>query len=162
MARPYHRRMPEPTLQDLTDRVDDLARVAGRQAESLARLADEAKARAARDRAGADVPLLADLFALWSDATACAGTARSRRERDAFGAVAAGLERLLVGRGGALVAPAVGDAFDAATMDAAEVRGTDDPGLDRAVAAVLTQGLRVAGGRSVRPARVAVWRHRPA
>jgi molecular chaperone GrpE len=161
-VRPYDRRVPEPTLQDLTDRVEDLARVAGRQADSLARLADEAKARAARDRAGADVPLLADLFALRSDAAACAGTGRTRRERDAFGAVAAGLERLLVGRGGALVVPAVGDAFDPATMEAAEVRATEDPALDRLVAAVLTDGLRVAGGRSVRAARVAVWRHRPA
>ncbi len=37
---------------------------------------------------------------------------------------------------------------------------TDDAALDRTVAALLEPGLEV-GGRSVRPARVAVHRHRP-
>ena len=158
--------MHDPTqsqdaLAGLAERVEDLARVAGRQAGTLERLADEARAREARDRAGADVPLLVDLFALHADAAACAATARTKRERAAFEAVAGGLERLIAGRGGALVLPAIGEPFDAATMHAAEMRPATGPEPDRCVAAVLAPGLRlVALGRTVRPARVAVWRHK--
>lgn len=143
--------MGEVTLQDVADRVDDVARVLARQAVTLDRLGDP------RAAAGPDVPLLVELHALRGDALACAGTARSRRERDAFAALAAGLERLLVGRGGAVVAPAVGAAFDARTMEAAEIAATDDAAADRTVAALLEPGLSV-GPRSVRAARVTVWR----
>ncbi len=62
-----------------------------------------------------------------------------------------------MGRGGAVVAPAAGDPFSGASMEAAEIVGTDDAALDRTVAAVLDEGLQV-GARSVRPARVAVLR----
>ena len=142
--------MPDPTLQDIADRIDDVARLVSRQAATLGSLAD---ARAA----GPDVPLLVDLLALHTDTRRCAATARSRRERAAFEAVAAGLVRLLAGRGGAVVTPAVGEPFTGVTMEAAETVPTDDPALDRTVAAVLDPGLLVAG-RSVRPARVAVHR----
>ncbi len=90
----------------------------------------------------------------------CAATARTRRERAAFTAIAAGLERLLVGRGGSVVEPAVGEAFSGTRMEAVEVVATDDPARDRTVAGLLAPGLTV-GGRSVRPARVAVYRHTP-
>lgn len=146
---------------DLSERLDDLTRVLTRQAATLDRLAEEARGREAKDRAGADLSLLADLFALYSDAAACAATARTHRERTAFESVAGGLERLIVGRGGQLVSPAEGDEFDPGAMDTAEVRPTQDPAQDRLVAAVLTPGLRLAAlGRTVRPARVAVHRHR--
>jgi molecular chaperone GrpE len=140
--------VPEPSLQDVADRIDDVARLVTRQGVTLGVLAD---ARAG----GPDVPLLVDLLALYGDASRCASTARSRRERSAFEAIAAGLERLVAGRGGAMVSPAPGEPFTGATMEAAETVPTDDPALDRTVAAVLEPGLLVAG-RSVRPARVAV------
>jgi len=150
-------------LRDLVDRVDNLARVLTRQTAAIERLTDDARTRAARERAGADVGLLVELLALRGDATACAATARSRRERVAFAAVASGLERLLVGHGGALVEPAPEDPFDALAMEAAAVVGPDDPALDRTVEEVLEPGLRlVEADRSVRPARVVVRRHRPA
>lgn len=142
-----------PSLQDVSDRIDDVARLLTRQSAAIAALAD------APATTGPDVALLVDLHALCRDALACAATARSRRERAAFTAVAAGLERLVVGRGGVLVAPAPGTAFDGAHMEAVEVLATDDPGRDRTVAALLEPGLD-AGGRSVRPARVAVHRAR--
>jgi molecular chaperone GrpE len=131
--------------------LDDLTRLVRRQGATLGELAD------AKAAAGPDVPLLVELHALRRDALACADTARSRRERAAFTAMAGSLERLLVGRGGEIVAPAPGEAFSAATMEAAEIVPTDDSALDRTVAALLEPGLR-AGGRSVRPARVAVHR----
>jgi molecular chaperone GrpE len=143
------------TLGDIADKIDDVARLLGRQGATLGAIAD---ARAAG--AGPDLPLLVELHALRVDALRCAGTARSRRERSAFEALAAGLERLLAGRGGAAVAPAAGEPFSGSTMEAAEVVATDDPDLDRTVARLLEPGL-LAGGRSVRPARVAVHRHRP-
>lgn len=154
--------MPDDSAYaDLAERLDDLTRAVTRQAATLEKLADDARAREAKERAGADVPLLVDLLALHGDAAACAATARTRRERDAFTAVAAGLARLIVGRGGELVVPPPGAEFDAASMEAAEVRPTDDPALDRVVAAVLAPGLRlIVLGRTVRPARVAVHRHR--
>ncbi|WP_219413661.1 nucleotide exchange factor GrpE [Pseudonocardia nigra] len=145
--------LQDPSLQDIADKVDDLTRLVNRQAATLGRLAD------ARATAGPDVPLLVELHALRSDAVRCAATARSRRERSAFEAVAGGLERLLAGRGGTVVAPQPGESFSGATMEAAEVVPTEDPAQDRTVAALLEAGLQ-AGGRSVRPARVAVHRHR--
>jgi molecular chaperone GrpE len=144
--------VPEPTLQDIADRIDDVGRLVSRQAATLGSLAD---ARAT----GPDVPLLVELLALCSDTRRCAATARSRRERAAFEAIAAGLERLLAGRGGTIVTPAPGDPFTGATMEAAEVVATHVAGADRTVAVVLAPGLEV-GGRSVRPARVAVHRVR--
>jgi molecular chaperone GrpE len=143
----------DPSLQDLADKVDDLSRLVTRQSAALARLAEGGT------RAGPDVPLLVELHALRSDALACAATTRTRKERAAFEAIAAGLERLLAGRGGALVSPRPGHPFSAATMEAAEVLTTDDATLDRTVAALLEPGLEV-DGRSVRPARVSVHRLR--
>jgi molecular chaperone GrpE len=150
--------MPEPTLTDLADKVDDLARMLSRQAAALGSLSDAAGASAAPD-----LPLLVELHALRNDAVSCAATARTRRERAAFTAIAAGLERLVVGRGGSVVEPAVGEAFSGTRMEAVEVVevvATDDPDRDRTVAGLLAPGLTV-GGRSVRPARVAVHRNRP-
>lgn len=146
-----------PSLQDVSDKIDDVARLLTRQSAAIAALADAPAATGAGGKV--DVALLVDLHALCRDALACAATARSRRERAAFTAVAAGLERLVVGRGGALVSPAPGAAFDGAHMEAAEVVATDDPAQDRTVAALLEPGLDAAG-RSVRPARVAVHRAR--
>jgi molecular chaperone GrpE len=142
-----------PTLQDVSDKLDDVARALARQAAVLAALSDAPAA------AGPDVALLVDLHALRLDTLACAATARSRRERAAFEAVAAGLERLAAGRGGTVLAPAPGEPFDGATMEAAEVVAAPDPAADRTVAALLAPGL-AAGGRCVRPARVAVHRAR--
>lgn len=105
----------------------------------------------------ADVPLLVELHALRVDALACAATADSERERAAFTAMASGLARLIVGRGGAVVAPGAGAPFDGRTMEAAEVTPTDDAAADRTVAALLEPGLCV-GPRSVRPARVVVFK----
>lgn len=151
---------PEPSLQDLADAVVDVGRLVARQAASIDRLVDDSRAAAARARVGADVPLLVDLLALHRDASACAATARSRREREAFGAVASGIERLIEGRGGRLVTPATGTAFDAVSMEAVEVVTTDDASRDRTVASLLEPGLVIAdAGRSVRPARVAVHRY---
>lgn len=151
--------MSEPSPQDLLDAVSDLGRIVARQGASVDRLVDDSRAAAARSRAGADVSLVVDLFALHSDAAACASTARSRRERTAFEALASGLERLITGRGAALVMPLPGTDFDAVTMEAAEVVSTDDPTLDRSIESVLEPGLwLVEIGRSVRPARVVVRR----
>lgn len=145
--------MSEVTLQDLADRVDDLARVLARQGVTLGALGE------ARAEAGPDVSLLVELHALRVDALACAATARSRRERDAFAATAAGLERLIAGRGGAVVAPLPGTVFDARTMTAVQVLPTADAAADRTVGTLLEPGLAV-GPRSIRPARVAVYRCR--
>ncbi|MET7774026.1 nucleotide exchange factor GrpE [Nocardia sp. NPDC005366] len=144
---------------EIIERIDDLTRVVARQAATIERLADDAKARAQRERHGADLPLVIELFALLGDTTACAGTAETPRERAAFEAVAARIERLLTGRGGILVAPGVGDAFDALTMEAADVVRTDVPDADRTVASLIQPGLSIPG-RSVRPARVVVRQYR--
>ncbi|WP_245721132.1 hypothetical protein [Nocardia pseudovaccinii] len=146
------------SLAHLAERIEDLTRVVARQAITIERLADEAKARDRRDRAGADLPLVLELFALHTDTTACAHTAESPRERTAFDAVASRIERLIVGRGGTLVTPRTDDAFDSLTMEAADVAKTDDPALDRTVESVVRTGLTVSG-RSVRPAGVVVRRH---
>lgn len=148
------------SLRDLADRIADLTRVVTRQAGTIDELLEDNRARAARDRAGADAPLLVDLLGLRSDAAACAATARTRRERSAFSALAAGLDRLIAGRGGQVVEPTPGTAFDAAQMDAVEVAKTDDRALDRTVADVVEPGLRLTdSGRCLRPARVVVHRH---
>jgi molecular chaperone GrpE len=144
--------MGEVTLQDVADRVEDVARALADQAATLDALG-QAKADPAPD-----LPLLVELHALRVDALACAGTAASERERDAFTAMAAGLARLIVGRGGTLVAPDPGAPFDARTMEAAQVTPTDNAAADRTVVALLEPGLSV-GPRSVRPARVVVHRH---
>ncbi|WP_067854541.1 nucleotide exchange factor GrpE [Nocardia shimofusensis] len=149
------------SLATLTERIDDLTRIVARQAATIERLADEAKARDRRSRAGADLPLVVDLFALYGDAVACAQTAASDDDRAAFTALAVRLERLLTGRGAALVRPAPDSVFDSRTMEATDVVDTDDPDADRTVATLLAPGLQ-AGDRSVRPASVVVRRHRPA
>lgn len=143
--------MDGPSLQDLADKLDDVARLVTRQGATLGELTDS------RAATGPDIPLLVELHSLRLDALACADTARSRRERAAFTALAGGLERLLVGRGGTVVTPAPDVPFSGATMEAAEVVATDDPDLDRTVAEVLEPGL-TASGRSIRPARVSVYR----
>ncbi|WP_067549221.1 nucleotide exchange factor GrpE [Nocardia crassostreae] len=148
-------------LGQITERIDDLARVLTRQAGTLERLADDAKARAQRERAGADVPLVVELFALYNDARSFAATAASEAERAAFDAFAARVERLLTGRGGQLVDPAPGSKFDALTMEAADVAAAADPSQDRTVAEVIAPGLSAAG-RSLRPAKVIVRRYREA
>jgi molecular chaperone GrpE len=147
--------MAEPTLVDIADKVDDVARMLARQAATLSALTD-----AGPTESGPDLPLLVELHTLRSDALRCAATARSRRERSAFDAIAAGLGRLLAGRGGVVVEPAVGEPFSGSSMEVAQVLSTDDADLDRTVAELLEPGLRV-GTRSVRPARVVVHRHRP-
>ena len=147
----YVEGVAEPSLQEIADKVDDVARLLTRQSVTLGGIAD------AREQAGPDVPLLVELHALRADALTCAATARTRRERAAFTALAGGLERLLVGRGGVVVAPAVGAEFSGASMEAAEIVPTADAALDRTVAAVVEEGLQ-AGTRSVRPARVQVYR----
>lgn len=83
-----------PVTDHLTERVlervDDLARVIARQAGTIERLVDEAKARAQRERAGADLPLVVELFALYGDARTLADTAGSETERAAFETFAGG------------------------------------------------------------------------
>jgi molecular chaperone GrpE len=145
----------DKVLGDIADKLDDVARLLARQGRTLGAIAD---AGAADGRP--DLALLVELHALRVDALRCAETARSRRERGGFDALAAGLDRLLVGRGGTPVSPAAGEPFSGSTMEAVEVLPTADPELDRTVARLLEPGL-LAGGRSVRPARVAVHRHRP-
>ncbi|MEV2219730.1 hypothetical protein AB0E01_07620 [Nocardia vinacea] len=152
-----HENLTDP-LAHLAERIEDLTRLIARQATTIDRLADEAKARDRRDRSGADLPLVLELFALHADSTACAATAESPRERAAFEAVATRIERLIVGRGGTLVTPRPDEAFDSLTMEAADVAKTDDPALDRTVESVVQTGLTVSG-RSVRPAGVVVRRH---
>lgn len=142
----------------LAERVEDLARILARQAGTLEGLADAERAREARDRLGADLPLVVELFALLGDVGACAGTAESARERDAFEAIAARVERLLTGRGGTVVTPALGEPFDPGVMEAADVVDAATEDEDRTVAEVLAPGLSVPG-RSVRPARVVVRRY---
>src|SRR5690606_33006486 len=91
-------------LSRLSEHIEDLSRVVARQAATIERLADEAKARDRRERAGADLPLVTELFALHGDTVTCAHTAESDRDRDAFTALATRVERLLTGRGATLVA----------------------------------------------------------
>lgn len=146
-----------PAVASINERVEDLARVIARQAGTIERLADDAKARAQRERAGADVPLLVELFALHGDARTCAATAQSDTERAAFDAFAARVERLVAGRGGRIVEPAPGTAFDALTMEAMDVTAAVTATEDRTVAAVIEPGLAVAE-RLLRTAKVVVRR----
>ena len=139
-------------MRDLADKVDDLSRLVARQSGTLGQLAD------ARRRPGLDLSLLVDLHGLRADALAAADATRSGRERTAFESIAAGLERLLAGRGAKLVVPRSGHPFSAATMEAAEEVPCADTSLDRTVAVLLEPGLE-ADGRTVRPARVAVHRY---
>ncbi len=147
--------MTDPTLADIADKIDDVSRMLARQSTTLGELADPQGRTTAPD-----VPLLVELHALRVDALACAATARSRRERAAFEATAAGLERLMNGRGGQVVAPRPGEPFSSATMEAVEVVATTDAAEDRTVAALSAPGLEV-GGRGIRPAQVTVHRHQP-
>ncbi|MGW0249364.1 nucleotide exchange factor GrpE [Nocardia goodfellowii] len=170
---PIRRARPEPeataaqsdpvqqTLTRLVEQVGDLSRVIARQAATIERLTDDAKSRAQQDRAGADLPMIVELFALHNDAATCASTAESDRERDGFAAIATRVERLLAGRGALLVTPQPDDAFDPRTMEASAVAPTADPAADRTVDAVIQPGLSVAD-RSIRPASVVVRRHRDA
>lgn len=151
--------MSTPTPQELLDAVVDLGRIVTRQGATIDRLVDDSRATAARARAGGDVPLLVELHAMYLDAARFAGTSRAKRERAAFEAFAASVERLIAGRAGALVAPSAGAPFDALDMEAVEVVPTADEALDRTVAALLAPGLKLAEtGRTVRPARVCVSR----
>lgn len=142
-------------LEQLREQLSDLALVVARQTRTIERLVDAAKSPPAT--AVADVPLLVDLFALHTDAATCAVSA-SEADRPAFELLRAGLERLIVGRGGAVVAPPPGADFDARIMEAVDVRTVDDAAADRTVAELLRPGLLV-GDRSVRPAAVVVHRH---
>lgn len=144
--------MADPSIGDLADKVDDLSRLIGRQSGLLLELSD------ARRRRGPDTALLVELHALRADAHAAASATRSARERGAFEAIADGLERLLAGRGGVLVAPRPGHPFSTATMEATQEVACADAALDRTVAALLAPGLE-ADGRTVRPARVVVNRY---
>ncbi|MFQ6398212.1 nucleotide exchange factor GrpE [Nocardia sp. KC 131] len=149
---------PGTTLDHLAERIEDLSRVIARQAATIERMVDSAKTRAEQDRAGADLPLVVELFALHADTAACAATAQSRREREAFDAITTRVERLIVGRGGSLVAPRPDAPFDALTMEAADVAKTDDPAADRTIDSLVQPGL-IVSGRSLRPATVVVRRY---
>lgn len=142
-------------LRSLDEQVSDLARVIARQAQTIERLVDADAKRAAA--ATADLPLLVELLALYSDAAACAEGADGETDRAAFTALRDGLDRLIAGRGGLVVVPRVGDAFDVATMDAVDTVPTEGDAQSRTVAQLLRPGLRV-GERSVRPAAVVVYR----
>lgn len=163
---------PAPAAPDHTDVelprtaeiLDDLTRTIARQQATIERLVDGVRRLESTGRSGADVPLLVDLSAIRSDAIGCARTAQSERERTGFEALAAAIDRLIVGRGGGVVTPAVGGDFSAATMEVAEVVRTDDPAEDRTIDRVVAEGLRLAESagtsRSIRPALVVVRRYR--
>lgn len=146
----------DATIAQVAERVEDLARVIARQAQTMDRLVESDRARTRQAASGADLPLLVDLFGLFTDATTCAADAGDG-DRDAFTALAAGLDRIISGRGGVLIVPSPGTQFDARTMEAVDVVEVDDPAADRTVAQVLRPGLQV-GDRSVRAAAVVVHR----
>ncbi|MFT3659838.1 MAG: nucleotide exchange factor GrpE [Gordonia sp. (in: high G+C Gram-positive bacteria)] len=135
----------------LADRVHDLTMLVAAQSQILAELADAERARAAEQ---ADLPLLVELFALYTDAATCA--AAPGPDAAAFGALRDGLERLITGRGGTVVVPAAGDDFSARTMEAVDTvpAGESPAGT---VVELLRPGL-VVGDRSVRAAMVVVAR----
>lgn len=143
-------------IAQVVERVEDLSRVIARQAQTLDRLIESDRARARQAASGADLPLLVDLFGLFIDATTCAASAGDA-DADAFTALAAGLDRMITGRGGVLVVPSPGTQFDARTMEAVDVVEVDDAAADLTVAQVLRPGLLV-GDRSVRAAAVVVRR----
>lgn len=141
--------------------LEDILRTLARQQATIDRLADSLRTVEAQSRSAADIPLLLDLLAIRGDAAACATTAESDRERAGFAAQVAAVERLMSGRGGTLVSPAVDSDFSAATMEAAEIIRTDDPALDRTVDRVVVEGLRLTeSNRSIRPALVVVRRYK--
>lgn len=142
------------SLAQLSEQVSDLAIVIARQSRTIERLVDAARSPTAAP--GVDTALLVDLFALYTDAATCAVSA-SEADRPAFELLRAGLERLIVGRGGTVVAPVPGTDFDARTMEAVEVRPAADVSADRTVAELLRPGL-TAAERSIRPAAVVVFR----
>ena len=146
------------TIAQVAESVEDLARVIARQAQTLDRLVESDRSRGKLAAAGADLPLLVDLFGLYIDATLCAESADDA-DRAAFAAIAAGLDRVISGRHGVLVVPSPGATFDARTMEAIDVLDTGDVAEDRTVARLLRPGLQV-GDRSVRAATVIVRRHR--
>lgn len=133
-------------MQQLAERVEDLTRVVVRQGQALDQLVDADRARSA----GPDLPLLVELFAIFVDADACA------RTDAAFAAIAGSLERLITGRGGEIINPSVGDAFEVSAMEAVDVRPVDGDATPRTVAELIRPGLLV-GPRSVRPAMVTVF-----
>ncbi|MTE13404.1 nucleotide exchange factor GrpE [Nocardia sp. CT2-14] len=152
---------PAATLDRITERIDDLARVIARQAATIERLADAAKLKIQDERAEADAPLIRDLFALHGLAQTFASTSNSEPDRQGFEAMSRRVERMLAERGGELVTPFRGTAFDPETMEAAELTATDDPTADRTVESVIQPGLSI-GDRSIRPAKVVVRRYRRA
>ncbi|WP_369640302.1 nucleotide exchange factor GrpE [Nocardia sp. JMUB6875] len=160
-ASPSTPAMPAQTLDRITERIDDLARVIARQAATIERLADEAKVQIRDERAEADAPLIRDLFALHGLAQTFASTSNSEADRPGFEAISRRVERMLTERGGQLVTPFRGAAFDPDVMEAAELSDTDDPDADRTVESVIQPGLTV-GDRSIRPAKVVVRRYRRA
>lgn len=143
----------------LEEQVSDLGRVVARQGRLVERLLDAADRSPGAPGAPAqlDMPLLVELHALYTDAAACRATATSESEAAAFAALCGGLERLIVGRGGAIISPGVGADFDPRTMEAAEVRAATDEAEIRQVVELLRPGLLVAE-RAVRPALVVVYR----
>lgn len=150
---------PATPFDRITERIDDLARVIARQAATIERLADAAKLKDREERAEADAPLLRDLFALHGLAQTFVSTSNSEPDRQGFEAINRRVERMLAERGGELVTPFRGTAFDPETMEAAEVAGTDDPEADKTVESVIQPGLTI-GDRSIRPAKVVVRRYR--
>lgn len=153
--------VPATSLDRITERIDDLARVIARQAATIERLADEAKVQIRDERAEADAPMLRDLFALHGLAQTFASTSNSEADRPGFEAISRRVERMLTERGGQLVTPFRGAAFDPEVMEAAELADTNDPEADRTVESVIQPGLTV-GDRSIRPAKVVVRRYRRA
>ncbi|MDR2280170.1 MAG: nucleotide exchange factor GrpE [Gordonia sp. (in: high G+C Gram-positive bacteria)] len=147
------------TIAQVAETVQDLARVIARQAQTLDRLVESDRSRGKLAAAGADLPLLVDLFDLYTDATLCAESA-DNADRAAFAAIAAGLDRVISGRHGVLVVPSADATFDARTMEAVDVVDTDAAAEDRTVERVIRPGLQV-GDRSIRAATVIVRRHRP-
>uniref|UniRef100_UPI003D8D705D nucleotide exchange factor GrpE n=1 Tax=Gordonia sp. B7-2 TaxID=3420932 RepID=UPI003D8D705D len=142
-------------IDRLAEQVSDLARVVTRQSLTLDRLVASDKARSGGQ--ASDRPLLVDLFALYTDADVCARSAESEREAAAFTALRDGLERLIVGRDGAVINPCAGDEFDVAVMEAADTLSAGDASATKGrVAEMIRPGLVVAG-RSVRPAMVTVY-----
>ncbi len=151
--------LPTTSLDRITERIDDLARVIARQAATIERLADASKLKTREERAEADAPLIRDLFALHGLAQAFASTTESEPDRQGFETISRRVERMLAERGGELVTPFRGTDFDPETMEAAELTGTDDPAMDRTVESVIQPGLTI-GDRSIRPAKVVVRRYR--
>ena len=141
-------------LAALAGQVQDLTRVVTRQAAALDRLV---AADRARSGPRTEAKLINELFAVFVDADLCVRSAESEREARAFTALRDGLERLIAGAGGTVVAPRPGDPFDVTVMEASDVTPIDGtPAVAETVADVIRPGLTIAG-RSVRPALVVVY-----